>query len=206
MQHFPIEEWADFVRDVASEEQRARLQDHLDGGCSHCIKTAKGWRSVAKSAKQEQFYEPPASSLNIARSYFAGYRAIATQVASFRVAVLAFDSFQRAFASGIRSGEQAPRQLMYNVDDVVIDLRIAAKPSSQQITLVGQVASEEEDVFGMERLPLTVLLNEETLQETSSNEFGEFRLSLPSSENLQLLIAIKGSMVVLHLPRFDVGA
>jgi hypothetical protein len=203
MQHFPIEDWVDFVREVATEEQRARLRDHLNSGCRHCIKAAKGWESVAKSAKRELLYEPPAGSLDIARSYFAGHRSIASQTSSFRVAMLAFDSFQRVFAGGIRSGGRAPRQLMYNYGDMVIDLRVVAKPSSHQLALVGQVASEREDVFETDRLQLSVLHNGETLQETNSNEFGEFKLSLPALENLQLLIAMKEAMVVLHLPSFD---
>jgi hypothetical protein len=203
MQHFQLEDWVDFVRDVASGEQKSRLQNHLDQGCNDCIKTVRAWRSVAKSAKQELSYEPPTSSINIARSYFSGYRSIVSQAASFRIAVLAFDSLQSAVLGGIRSGEQAPRQLMYNCGDVVIDLRAIAKPASHQMALVGQVANGQEEFFAMEGLALSVLQDGETLQQTSSNEFGEFQLLLPSSENLQLLIAMKGAMVVLHLPKFD---
>ncbi len=200
MQHFPIEDWADFARNVASEEQKARLQQHLDQGCSHCMKAAKGWASVTESAKRELSYEPPASSLNIARAFFSAYRSTLNQASRFRIAMLAFDSFQRAFVGGIRSGEQVPRQLMYNCDDVVIDLQVISKASSRQITLMGQVASELGDGFPPDGLCLSVIRDDETLHEATLNEFGEFHITLPFADNLQLRIPIKGDTVVLHLP------
>jgi hypothetical protein len=199
MQHFPIEDWADFVRGVASDEQKARLQDHLDRGCDHCIKTVTRWSSFAENARQELSYEPPVRSLHIARSYFFGYQSVLNQASGFRLAVLAFDSFQLGFVGGIRSGADAPRQLMYTCDDLVVDLQVVSR-ATYGLALTGQVMSSGENVVDTEGLALSVLRDDETLQKATSNEFGEFQISLPLEENLQLLITMEGAMVVLQLP------
>ena len=74
VKHFSITEWADFVRDVATEEQSALMQKHLDEGCSDCTETVQTWKSVTECARQEVSYEPPSSSLRIAKSYFASFK------------------------------------------------------------------------------------------------------------------------------------
>ena len=79
VKHFSITEWADFVRDVATEEQSAQMQKHLDEGCSGCRETVQMWKSVTECARQEVSYEPPSSSLRIAKSYFAPFRLASKQ-------------------------------------------------------------------------------------------------------------------------------
>lgn len=203
MKHFSIAEWVDFVRGVAGEEQSAFQQEHLDGGCSLCMNTVKTWKSVAEFAKQEPSYNPPNRAINIASSYFAPYKSALSQAAGFRIALLTFDSFQGAVRLGIRGSQSAARQLMYSCGDVVVDVRLEPKLSSNSVALVGQIADPEQAETIEPGAAVSLVRQGETIMSTSASEFGEFHFSFRVSENLQLQITMKEATVVVPLPDLD---
>jgi hypothetical protein len=57
LKHFPLRDWADFVRGVA--EQKAPMQEHLDQGCESCKTTVRMFSALVEFAKQEVVYGPP---------------------------------------------------------------------------------------------------------------------------------------------------
>jgi hypothetical protein len=200
VKHFSITEWADYARDVTTEEQSTQMQRHLDEGCSDCTEMVQTWKSVRACARQEVSYEPPSSSLRIATSYFAPFKLASKQTMGMRIGRLTFDSFTRRAEVGVRGSDPLPRQLMYQFDDVFIDLRLEPKPATNQVGLVGQVADARETAMSVDGMPISLLRGSETLSKTSTNKSGEFRLSFLDSEHLQLLIGLKETVVVLPLP------
>jgi hypothetical protein len=203
VKHFSITEWADYVRDVATEEQRAHMEKHLSEGCVTCLKTVQTWKSVTECARQEISYEPPASALRIAEAYFVPIKLAMKQAAGMHVARLMFDSFERRAAEGIRGSDPLPRQLMYKCDEVFIDLRLEPAPLSNQMLLVGQVADPRQPVGSVGGIPVSLLSDKDTLFQTLTNEFGEFRFSFRTSEGLRLLVGTKETSVVVPLPEAE---
>ena len=205
MKHFSITEWADFVRDVATEEQNAQMQKHLDEGCSGCRETVHMWKSVTACARQEVSHEPPSSSLRIAKSYFAPFKLASKQATGVEIARLTFDSFARRAQAGFRGADPLARQLMYQFDDVFIDLRMEPRPATNQVGLVGQIADPRQTSGSVEGVIVSLLRGDETLLHTSTNQFGEFHFSFLPSDLLQLLVRLKETTIVVSLPDPESG-
>src|SRR6185369_1019953 len=58
-EHFSEEDWFDFAHQQAAPFVRARLERHLEKGCSRCTQTVRLWRAVLDVADQEAAYRPP---------------------------------------------------------------------------------------------------------------------------------------------------
>ncbi len=181
------------------------MQKHLDEGCSVCRETVQIWKSVRECARQEVSYEPPSSSLRIAKSYFAPFRLASKQATGMRIARLTFDSFAGRAEVGVRGSDPLPRQLMYQFDNLFIDLRLEPRPAANQVGLVGQLADSGEPAMSVDGMPVTLRRGSETLSQTLTNQFGEFRFSFRDSGQLQLVVSLNGTEFVVSLPDGDSG-
>jgi hypothetical protein len=200
VKHFSTTEWADYVRGVAPEKQCEQMQEHLEEGCKPCNETVQMWRSVTQYASQEISYQPPTSSLRIVESYFAPYQMASKQITGAQIARLTFDSFASGIQAGFRSSGSSARQLMYQFDDVFIDLRLEPQPATHQVGIVGQIADSGQSSGRVEGADVSLMRGQDRLLQTSTNEFGEFHFTIPSSELLQLLVGLKGTTIVVSLP------
>jgi hypothetical protein len=202
VKHFSLTEWADFARGVVSAKQAALMQKHLDEDCADCQKTARIWSSMTEFARREKTYEPQASALRVALSYFAPY----TLASQRRVPLLArctFDSFETATA-GLRSTGPVLQHLMYQCGNVVIDLRMEPKPSTRSVILAGQIVDSGQPSF-LEGVPVSLLSTEETWLETTTNQLGEFHFSFAPARHLKLLFGTEGTAVLVLLPDPELG-
>lgn len=46
MKHYSLEKWADFVRGVIDERERAAMHSHLEEGCTMCQEALVLWKRV----------------------------------------------------------------------------------------------------------------------------------------------------------------
>src|SRR5258706_15855251 len=69
--HFSAEDWADLVRQTGAVDRSLAMQEHLETGCQKCTNVRDTWHLVAKSAESDRRYEPPDSTIRIARALFA---------------------------------------------------------------------------------------------------------------------------------------
>ena len=130
MKHFALAEWADFVRGVAAAEQAVSMQKHLEN-CGPCNQIVLTWTSVVGFGQNEITYEPPASALRIAKSYFGALKLASRQPWALQVATRTFDSLEGQTVAGLRGSGPVPQQLMYQCGDLFIDLRVEPKPASR---------------------------------------------------------------------------
>ncbi len=203
MKHFSLTEWADFARGVVSAGQATLMQKHLDDDCATCQKTARSWASIADFAKREKTYEPPASALRMALSYFAPL-ALTSQRRVPLLARCTFDSFETATVAGLRSASPALQHLMYQCGNVVIDLRMEPKPDTRSVILAGQIVDSGQSSF-LEGIPVSLLSTEETWLETTTNQLGEFHFSFAPARHLKLLFGTEGTAVLVLLPDPELG-
>ena len=74
------------------------------------------------------------------------------------------------------------------------------------MVLVGQVADSGQPAKSVEGMAVSLLRGSDTLSQTSTNQFGEFRFSFRDSEQVQVLVDLKETAVLLSLPGADSGA
>lgn len=205
MNHFSPTEWVDFVRNVVTPEQREPMQEHLDQDCGMCLKLVKTWATIMEFARREVFYEPPASAIRNAESYFFPFSLALKEGAKIRILRNVFDSFDLGALEGVRGSGLAPRQLMYNSDSVFIDLRVEQKPGSNWMALAGQVMdSRLADGILKETAVLLFSTSDKALQ-TTTNRFGEFKFSFAAAERPGLSLRIKDVALLLLLPEDLLG-
>jgi hypothetical protein len=206
VKHFSQIEWIDFVRRVVANEQRAAMQEHLQQGCGRCLKTVDLWATLVEFARREPLYEPPASAIRNAQSYFFPFRLASKEKTNVRMLRHVFDSFSSRALYGVRSLGSAPRQLMYNSDNAVIDLRLEQPSGSEQMTLRGQIVNSEQTEKRFEELPISLLINDDEALHTTTNQLGEFSFSFKAAGNLGLLLSLKNIDLLVVLPKDSSGA
>ena len=204
MQHFSSHQWADFVRNVSGDKEKAAMQAHLETGCKRCSKALGAWARVREIVTRERSYQPPES---VVRTVKAALAAIHGRPARIRVAQLLFDSLLAPALAGVRSGASAPRQMLFGIGDYRIDVRI--EPSADTMTLTGQMLVSTDPARPVRDVEVKLTKGRETLAISRTNEFGEFELNSSLTGDLHLEFAIPQGMPiripVLQTPGTDSG-
>ena len=178
------------------------MQKHLAEDCANCQKIHELWTNVAAGARREPLYEPPSHALRSARGQFALGRALPWKKGSFGTFRMVFDSLLSPLPSGIRSSGVLARQLVYQVNDYFLDLKLEREPSSDKMSLVGQIRNSQDPDKKMADIPVILLLGQSHLGQATTNVFGEFRLKLDPKEGLWLALGIQGEAgIVVPLDR-----
>jgi hypothetical protein len=180
MKHFDDAAWSDFVKDVLPSPERASMQAHVDTGCKRCNAALDLWRNVLQLANQEKSFAPPEDSTHVTKSYFA---ALAT-LDNFQVR-LVFDSLLQPGNTGIR-GALSARQLLFETDDLSIDLRLDPRVAS--VSLIGQILERTHAKQPVPGLPIHLQEGRMQLNSTNTNPFGEFHFEFEPANGLYISI------------------
>ena|SRR6185312_5643045 len=199
VKHYSLSQWTDFARRVTTAVENEQMQKHLDG-CQRCLGVVKGFESVADFAKRESSYSPSEDALRIVQSYFAPVKMALAGAKPIAIARLTFDSSRAALAEGIRSVQDAPRQLLYISGNTAVDLRIESDPSSNRIVLGGQVLSSHKPATELQAIQVSLLSGFETIATTATNQFGEFHMSLSATKHLQLVFELQTGTLAVQVP------
>src|SRR6266508_2347320 len=132
-EHASEEDWFDFARQQAAPALRARLEQHLEKGCSRCARTVQLWRAVLDVADQEAAYRPPDEALRQLKGDFALRR---PKGLLERVAARVVDSFRQPQPAGVRTAGAAPRQLLYKAGRYSIRLRLEPGADAERLSIV----------------------------------------------------------------------
>src|ERR1700693_1331924 len=124
MRHFSLEKWVDFARNVIREDEKVKMQRHLQTGCSECQKELNLWRRLQQTAQRESAYEPSDGAVRAVNATFANQRIAQPRPAKHEIGALLFDSFRSPVFAGLRSSGSVARQLLYGDDTYRIDIRI----------------------------------------------------------------------------------
>ena len=203
-QHFRDEEWADLAR-IQTDERRARLQQHLDDGCVECSRRLRFWAAVSRVAAREPGYRPPDAAVRQVRGEYAlQNRNQNRNPRSFlkrAAAALLFDSAQEPLPAGVRAGGLSARLLLYGKAGRLLKLRVENLGESESLSLVGQIVEESAPHKKLKDLPVLVQSGRKTVNQTLTNQSGEFALDLSPSKGLRLVIGLPGPQaIVVMLP------
>jgi hypothetical protein len=188
--HFTEEDWVDFARQQAAPDVRARLEHHLEKGCSGCTQTLRLWGVVLDVARQDAVCRPPDAAVRQLRGDFAlrRPRKLAERVAAR--ATLLFDSFREWQLPGVRGTGPTPRQLLYKSGRYAIRLRLEQAPDAERVSIVGQLVDEHAAAAAVQDIAVLALKGRQTLDRTLTNHLGEFVLEPDAAENLRLCVGV----------------
>jgi hypothetical protein len=199
MQHFSEEVWADFVRGTG-DAASAAIAAHLAEVCSDCTAIFSVWKQVKTIADNERQYSPAENVVHMPKVQFAA--------SQFRheesvTAKLTFDTFTQPLLAGVRSVTATARQMVFEADGLMMDLRFDQPTGSRQVHLTGQVLDK--------RVPrassadaIVILWTGKGLPvaETRTNAFGEFHVEFQEQDRLRLSIQVGGRHIV-RIPLAD---
>lgn len=207
MTRFDMTQWADFLRGTLSADQQQQMDAHLENGASKAsLREIAALRRVMQLAETDRQLEIPEHAVRCAKALGSLRRPQAETVGAEATGALAglkkivmsltFDSFTTAEV-GVRDIRSADRQLIFESDGLVVDLRI--EPGSGGSNVVGQLIRETPDMEPLADVPMLAVGGEKILTRATTSEFGEFQAEgLPSSAtNLLFLV---GDEKCLEIP------
>ena len=207
--HWSLGEVIDLARGLASADQKADLERHLEGGCQKCLQLRVFWDRLFRIAKREADFEPPSGAVRSAKALFSALPQTGPTTGIRKVARLIYDSCREPLPAGIRTIARGARQVMYKAGTFVVDLRLESQPDNNRVCLVGQILRQADPLKSVEDVPVLLVQENSNVAETTTNSFGEFqlefepnkknRLSLVLNENRAIVIPSKG----LEVPTAD---
>lgn len=190
MEHYSVEEWADFVRGVVAESETAQMRLHL-AGCSRCQAEVDWLNRVEEWAQLDRQFEVPQEVVRQARSIFPAKREGWAEALHAIVAELVFSAGQNWQPVGVRTAATAGQRLLYRAAQYSIDLAIDTNDAENASEIVGQITNRDDASEPLDKIPVQVVVGRESMGETETNEFGEFVLRSPGTRNLILRFAFK---------------
>lgn len=203
MEHFSEQVFADLVRGIDTPA-RAELQSHLARQCPQCVETLKVWSKLQVVAQKENDYCAPENAVRMAKLEFEAQRAGRQEIP----ASLVFDSTTQPALVGVRSsGAVAARQMVYEAEGLMVDLRFDQRPGSKSISLIGQVLDRQAARRSLAHAPVMLWTEKGlVLTETRTNGFGEFQLEFEVQNHMRLSIqAFGGKVIRIPLASLDTG-
>lgn len=200
MDHYSIDEWADFARQVSRTERQTHMQEHLDSGCRDCLTTLNIWRKIMNFAIREQSCEPPTWAVRAVQASFAVSR-FKSKPGKLEIAKLVFDSRLQPLVAGLRGTAAVARQLLFRSGSMCIDMRMQPKPGSDSVVLIGQLLDSAQPDHGVGGIPVSLLSKGKTVSRGKTNEVGEFDMGISVVDQMQLVFGIgKGRTIVVPVP------
>jgi hypothetical protein len=197
MHHFSEEVFADYVRGI-DVPAHTELQSHLASHCSQCTQTLNVWRDLQAIAARENTYFPPEAAVRMIKLE-AQARKMQQQELSEN---LVFDSFSQPALVGVRSaGAAAARQMVYEAEGMMVDLRFDRPAHSKSVSLIGQVLDQKAPRASLANASVMLWTEKGlVLVETKTNVLGEFHMEFEAQNRLRLSIqASAGTLIRIPL-------
>jgi hypothetical protein len=204
MRHYSLEKWVDFARNVIDEDEKVKMQNHLQTGCTACSKELCMWQRLQQVARGESVYAPPEGTVRTVNATFANRSAGKLRHAKSEVATLLFDSFRSPLLAGVRSAESTSQQLLYGVGDYRIDVRIEPQMDSEKVVLIGQVLNSADPDERLAAAPVSLFTGRKMLAESVTSEFGEFQIECELEESFRLVVLLSDGKEV-SIPLVEPG-
>lgn len=200
---FGMAQWSDFVRGLVDPDTEERMRRVLVS--SHeARESVAALELVVQLAAAEKASTPPEWAVRCAKALGIlnrrhGDEVNSTWVNSIRKRIamsLTFDSLTSPALAGTRDAQGDDRQLVFEVDDYRVDLRLEPETDFQHSVLVGQVVRLSGGVSPVAEVPVLALRRDrsgprdQVVVSTHTSRFGEFQaMGLPACQ-LDLLLRL----------------
>ncbi|MBW8873944.1 MAG: hypothetical protein JF614_03195 [Acidobacteria bacterium] len=109
---------------------------------------------------------------------------------------LVLDTGESPLAEGVRRRDVTSRHLLYQAEDLYLDLRLEPDLRAGRAALVGQLVDLRDPARPVPPAPVLLLSEDEVLTQTRTNDFGEFQMDLAPHRSLRLCLALDGGRLV----------
>jgi hypothetical protein len=109
---------------------------------------------------------------------------------------LVLDTGDSPLAEGVRRRDVTSRHLLYQAEELYLDLRLEPDPRASRAALVGQLVDLRDPLRPVPPVPVLLLSEDEVLTRTRTNGFGEFQMDVASHRPLRLCLALDGERLV----------
>ncbi|HEY2547684.1 MAG TPA: hypothetical protein VGI46_16550 [Candidatus Acidoferrum sp.] len=205
MKHFSTGQWIDFVNEVVSGEARQNMERHLTQGCETCNQTRTLWRHVRHVASAEKNYQPSLDTVRRSQFAFASSKLALKRKGAFRLAEMLFDSFLQPAFEGARTSGKSVRHVLYRADPYQIDLQIETSSDGNTLVVSGQVVDTRQPGLAGCNVRIAISNLHGPVEQTTTNEFGEFRKEIGASGDLELLFPGLGDKPIIITLRNPLG-
>ena len=208
MRHYSLEKWVDFARNVIHEDEKTKMQSHLETGCSAVLEGAESVAAFTSNCPTRVPYEPSGGAVRTVNAAFANRRTARTRDAKSGVATLLFDSFRSPAFAGMRSSGSVARQLLYSANSYRIDIRIEPQTDSEKVLLVGQILNSSDPNERLSRVQVALVKGRRVLSQSVTTLFGEFQMECALDGGFRLMVNLPGGREVslpLIEPTFGQG-
>ena len=192
-QHIPFAKLADLAEDKLPANERTESLDHVSS-CSRCGSELQRLGSLITAMRTDTSEDAPRDVIAHAFNIF---RQRETQPSLLRriVAALSFDSRALTPAFGVRAGQSAVRQLLYEAEDNELDLRLVAV--GEQWVIAGQVLGASCAGGQVE------LASDSAIVAASLNDLCEFKLAAVPAGSYRLRLRLED--VEIEVPQLELG-
>jgi hypothetical protein len=191
--HYAIDQWADFTRGLLVGEKRTEMQEHLESGCQRCRQLADFTARLSFCSAGLAANPVPEPVVRRARAIFPVRAPDRSKRGSRLPVELVFDSFLAPAPVGLRATWQQAWQGLYRAGDCSLDLRIEPELKSSRAAVIGQIASQVLPQRDLSSLPVYLSAGNVVVAETLSNLFGEFQLEYDQGPRLKVCIELRDS-------------
>lgn len=199
-EHFAAEHWADFVRNVASDDQARLMRRHLAEGCPTCAAAHNDWRSVSDVATVDRSYEIPDVSMRLAKTVFSIQNAPGLMARAIEAVTVLFDSELLPAAAGVRSSARGNRKVLYHMGDFLVDVQIEPARDGLRTTVIGQIVAADEASADVRGVPIVLLRDLSVIGKGVTNSSGEFHVEFSGpSGNLSVALGLREEGTVMSL-------
>ncbi len=182
MTHSCDVKWNGFASDDCQKAMPRRLRKR-----SKRFKEALPPRQkVPNAAAVDVICRPPAETIHVGEAAFWTAGLAAKPQETGGLIQLLFDSFSQPRTAGIRSTGMSIRQMLYRAESYQIDIQLEAQPERNRLAITGQLLDvSDPEVVGRD-VQVTLSDGRESVVNTVTNKFGEFRAEIENSGDLQL--------------------
>jgi hypothetical protein len=197
MDHFSENAWVDVARGFSTSKESQGIKAHLAAGCLDCKAVQGFWAHLQTIALAEASYTPPLNLVRQAKLEFAANQKIEPE--KWTLASLLFDSFSQPLLAGVRSSAATARQLVYEAEGLVVDLRFDRLVPSGTVSAVGQILDKRVPRELLGGSTVVVWTDDgQLVATTEANGFGEFQLEFAPQDRLRLTARVGRRRV--HIP------
>jgi hypothetical protein len=188
MNHYSIEDWADFARRSLGPRRIAAMEKHLARGCKECVQARSMWQSVIELASKESSYAPPDDVVRSAKAAFILARPEKKAHWLSAMAEVVFDSFRAPLLEGVRASRAGDRQMLYQHGNKSVHIRVQHDATGDHYSLVGQVLDTKNPERPVRNVPVRLRTPGEKASRMKTNDFGEFHFEVDALDQVGIEI------------------
>lgn len=199
MKHPDPGSWSNYVRGLLGPRIAAGMEWHLGSGCRKCRQQVAALEALRQVAVTDRRVDPPSLAVTSVKRLHRLHE-LAQSVETTRVRlILGFDSFWEPSFAGARSATGGDRHLVYQSDELTLDLDLRPSDDAAGLEVRGQVF--DADAKPLAEVPAFLAENGRICAYALSGSMGDFRLAGKADGKPRLgLVTGDEQLIDLELP------